>query len=207
MRIDIFQDTVCPWCRIGKQHLFEAIARWDGEPIDIHYRAFLLDPTTPMEGRPASSLIEKFGSEERVSQAHAHVCQAGEACGLNFDFTRIDKFPNTLLSHQLIQVTPNHLETQMVDAIMQAYFEGGKDIGSIDVLVAVAEQVGLNPEETREKLIRGDGVQAVQSDLQFAEEAGISGVPLFILNHRLAVSGAQPVELFLQAFNHAQSGE
>lgn len=207
MRIDIFQDTVCPWCRIGKQHLFAAMERWNGEPIDIHYHAFLLDPTTPVEGRPASSLIEKFGSEERVSQAHAHVCQAGEACGLTFDFDRVDKFPNTLLSHQLIQVTPNDLQTQMVDAIMQAYFEDGRDIGKMDVLLSLAEEVGLNPEETRDKLHRGDGVAAVQSDLQFAKEVGVSGVPMFIFNHRLAVSGAQPVELFMQAFARAQSGQ
>lgn len=205
VNIDVFLDTVCPWCRVGKQHLFEAVERWNGEPVEVHFRAFLLDPGAPEEGRPASSLNERLGGEERVAQAHARVCEAGDACGLRFDFERIDRLPNTLLSHQLIQIAPYHLQTQMVEAITKAYFEDGLDIGDLQVLLDVAEQVGCNRSETSVQLTRGDGKEAVNRDLRFAQDIGITGVPLFIINNRYAISGAQPAEVFLQTFERAVS--
>lgn len=200
MKVDIYQDTVCPWCRIGKAHLFEAMEAWDGDPIEVTWHAFLLDPTTPPEGRTFASLVEKFGSEERVHQMHDRVCQVGEACGLDFNFDQIQQFPNTIQSHQLIQITPPALQTQMSDAITGAYFEQGRDIGKLSVLLDVAEEVGLDRTVTEEKMQRGEGLELVQQDIEFARQAGISGVPMFVINDRYGISGAQPVEVFLEAF-------
>lgn len=207
MKIEVFQDTVCPWCRIGKQHLFQALEDWKEEPVEIHFRSFLLDPTTPQAGRPYSDLAEKFGSEARVQEMHDRICEAGEACGLDFAFHKVGRIPNTRLSHQLIQVTPSDLQAAVSDAVAAAYFEQGRDIGDLEVLLDAAEAVGLNRSETREKLARGDGLQAVETDLAFAQNAGISGVPMFIFNDRYGLSGAQPVEVFVQALEkiHAES--
>jgi predicted DsbA family dithiol-disulfide isomerase len=207
VKIDIFQDTVCPWCRIGKQHLFQALEAWHEEPVEIYWHAFLLDPTTPEEGRPYSELAKKLGGPERMAEMNQRVCQVGEACGLDFQFESVQKIPNTKLSHQLIQITPAGLQTAMNDAVMKAHFEEGRDIGDMEVLLDIAEEVGCNRTEIRDKLLRGEGIQAVNDDLAFAREAGISGVPLFIFNDQYALSGAQPVEVFVQALQqiHAES--
>ncbi|WDL99058.1 DsbA family oxidoreductase [Alicyclobacillus sp. ALC3] len=206
MKIDVFQDTVCPWCRIGKQHLFQALETWNGEPVEIHWRAFLLDPTTPAEGRPYSDLAKKFGGEERVAQMQDRICEAGEACGLDFAFGQVHNMPNTILSHQLILATPLELQTQMTDAVTAAHFEEGKDIGNLEVLLDIAVSLGLDRDEMREKVQSKAVRQAVERDLTFAQEAGISGVPLFIFNDKYAISGAQPVEVFVQALQqiHAE---
>ncbi len=206
MKIDVFQDTVCPWCRIGKQHLFQALETWNEEPVEIHWRAFLLDPTTPLEGRPYSDLAKKFGSEERVQQMQDRICEAGEACGLDFAFEHVQNMPNTRLSHQLILATPPELQTQMTDAVTAAHFEEGKDIGNLEVLLDIAVSFGLDRDEMREKVQSSAVRQAVEQDLTFAQEAGISGVPLFIFNDKYALSGAQPVEVFVQALQqiHAE---
>lgn len=206
MKIDIFQDTICPWCRVGKQHLFRALAEWTGEEqVEVNLRSFLLDPATPPEGRPASSLAQKLGGEERLKAAHAMVCQAGEACGLTFDFQHVKTIPNTILSHQLIKLTPDKDQISMSDVVLKAYFEDGLDIGSLDVLVTLAEANGLNPTVTREQLEQGVGRDAVVADLEFAQAVGISGVPFFIINDKFAISGAQPVEVFLQELDRATS--
>lgn len=209
MKIDVFQDTVCPWCRIGKQHLFEALEGWHEEPVEIHWRSFLLDPTTPIEGRPYSELVKKFGDPSRVKEMHDRVCEAGEACGLDFSFEHVHNMPNTMLSHQLIQATPEEMQTQMTDAVTAAHFEEGKDIGDLEVLLGIAESLGLDRDEMRNKVQSPQTLQAVERDLAFAQEAGISGVPLFIFNDRYALSGAQPVEVFTQALQqiHAEAAK
>lgn len=204
VRIDIFQDTVCPWCRIGKAHLFEALKQWQDEPVEIHWRAFLLDPGMPEEGRPFSSLAEKLGGPQRLQQMHQRVCEIGKACGLDFNFTAIERLPNTRLSHQLIRLAPEPLRTGMVEAITRAYFVEGRDIGRMDVLLDLAEGLGLDRDRTKRQLEEGAGLREVEEDLAFARDAGISGVPFFIFNGRLAVSGAQPVDVFVEALNEAK---
>ncbi|WAH37226.1 DsbA family oxidoreductase [Alicyclobacillus dauci] len=205
MKIDVFQDTVCPWCRIGKAHLLQALETWKGEPVEIRYRAFLLDPTTPQEGKPMSTLVEKLGGAERAQEMHAHVCKIGEACGLDFQFDQIEHLPNTLLSHQLIKLAPADKQQQIVEALHDAYFQFGKDIGDIDVLIEIANQNGLDADSVRDELQRESKLPEVMDDLNFAREAGISGVPFFIFNDKYALSGAQPVEVFLQALEQIHS--
>lgn len=207
MKIDVFHDTVCPWCRIGKTHLLQALEAWHEEPVEISYRAFLLDPSTPPEGRPMSSFAEKVGSQDVVDQMHQRVCQVGEACGLDFHFENIAQLPNTILSHQLIKLTPMEGQQAMVEALNDAYFEQGLDIGQMSVLLDIARAQGLNRTEVEQQLTSERMLPAVLEDLAFARDAKISGVPLFIFNDQYALSGAQPVEAFLQALKqiHAQA--
>lgn len=203
MRIDIYLDTVCPWCRIGKQHLFQALESFSGDDVELTWHAFLLDQTVPREGKPMAEFMSKFGSPERVQQMHAYVCEAGAACGVNFHFEEIQKIPNTRLSHQLIQVTERPKQTRLVEEIMKAYFEEGLDIGDLNVLCNVAEKAGISAIEAREKIARQEGLDAIRCDLEFAHRVGITGVPFFIFNNKYALSGAQPVNVFVEALKQA----
>ena len=100
--------------------------------------------------------------------------------------------PNTLLSHRLVYITPEPQRGALLDALYAAYFEFGRDIGDRGVLVEVAVAVGLDAAETRTQLAGDTGAAEVMADVAFARQVGISGVPFFIFNERVAFSGAQP---------------
>src|SRR5690606_2936503 len=128
MKIDVFQDTVCPWCRIGKAYLQQALADWDPEQerVEINYRTFFLDPNVPVEGRPfREHMLAKGGGRIPLERFFAGPRQAGAAAGLKFNFEQIEVAPNTMLSHRLIALAPAGKKEAMIDAIFTAYFEEG----------------------------------------------------------------------------------
>lgn len=207
MHIDLFSDTVCPWCRIGKRHLELALAEWareTAEPVTLRYRSFFLDPTTPPEGRDfRGHMTAKGGGRVPLEQFFAAPRERGAAVGLTFNFEAIEKAPNTLLSHRLVYITPEPQRGALLDALYAAYFEFGRDIGDRDVLVDVAAAVGLDAAETRTQLAGDTGAAEVMADVAFARQVGITGVPFFIFNERVAFSGAQPPDVILRVLRQA----
>lgn len=193
MHIDVFHDTVCPWCRIGKRHLRLALEGWAGEPVTIRYRSFFLNPDMPPEGSEfAPYMIAKGGGRMKLEDFFDGPRRAGAAAGLTFNFERIERAPNSLLSHRLIAVAPEGDRDAVLDAIYAAYFEFGRDIGDMSVLLDVAQSVGLDVTAVRGQLAGAAGLDDVLRDVAFAREVGISGVPFFIFNDKYAFSGAQP---------------
>ena len=193
MQIDLFSDTVCPWCRIGKRHLELALEGWTGEPVTVRYHSFFLDPDVPAGGRDFKAhMLAKGGGRMTLADFFTAPTERGAAVGLTFDFDAIERAPNTMLSHRLVWLTPEPLRGAMLDAIYAAYFEFGRDIGDLDVLVALAGEVGLDAETTRAALLGDAAEDQVLADVDYARQAGISGVPFFIFNGKYAFSGAQP---------------
>ena len=207
MHIDLFSDTVCPWCRIGKRQLELALAEWareTAEPVTLRYRSFFLDPTIPPEGRDfRGHMTAKGGGRVPLEQFFAAPRERGAAVGLTFNFEAIGKAPNTLLSHRLVYIAPEANRGALLDALYAAYFEFGRDVGDLDVLVDVAEAAGLDAAETRAQLAGDAGTAEVLADVEFARQVGISGVPFFIFNDRLAFSGAQPPDVILRVLRQA----
>lgn len=205
MIIDIFQDNVCPWCRIGKANLFEALAQRGGEPVTIRWRAYMLDPSVPEEGLPfMSTMRQKYGEQFSKEGMIGRVVEAGAAAGVKFDFDKVEMMPNTKLSHRLIAVAPESAKTELVEAINRAYFEEGRDIGSRAVLLQITEETGLASSELGERLDRGEGGQQVEEDFAMARKIGITGVPFFIVGGKFGLSGAQPPESFLKVFQRLE---
>lgn len=199
MQIDVFQDTVCPFCRIGKKHLELALAQWDGEPVNVRYRAFYLNPSIPPAGYEfAPYMLAKGGGRMRLEDFFDAPRKMGEAVGLTFNFEQITRAPNTELSHRLIALTPDDRRQEVIDAIYAAYFEFGRDIGDLDVLLETASECGLDATDLR-PLLEGDAARAeVEEDVEWARQAGISGVPFFVVNSQYAFSGAQPPETIIR---------
>ena len=207
MHIDLFSDTVCPWCRIGKRQLELALAEWareTAEPVTLRYRSFFLDPTIPPEGRDfRGHMTAKGGGRVPLEQFFAAPRERGAAVDLTFNFEAIGKAPNTLLSHRLVYIAPEAKRGALLDALYAAYFEFGRDVGDLDVLVDVAAAAGLDATETRAQLAGDAGTAEVLADVEFARQVGISGVPFFIFNDRLAFSGAQPPDAILRVLHQA----
>ena len=135
------------------------------------------------------------------------VTKVGAQQGLHFDFDKVKVAVDTVPAHELMELTPLEKREQLMDALMTAYFEQGKDVGEVDVLLAIAREAGLTGEEIAaiEPDLRQRTLEPqVREMIAQVQQAGVSGVPFFIIDDRLAVSGAQPVEVFLDAFAQAR---
>ncbi len=205
MRIDVFHDTVCPWCRIGKRHLQLALAEWDGETVEVQFHAFFLNPHLPPEGYPFREyLMAKGGGRISLEQWFAAPRAAGLKVGLTFHFEHIARAPNSRLSHELIALAPAHQQAMVIDALYKAYFEDGRDIGNLDTLVEIGIETGLDEAIIREGLQSGVARASVLASAEQAHRLGINGVPFFVVNHSLAFSGAQPPHIILDVLRQAQ---
>ena len=210
MDIDIFSDTICPWCFIGKRRLERALAERPQPDLTIHWRAFQLNPDMPAGGMDRSQYLElKFGGASNAEAIYAQVRAAGETEGIDFAFERMKRTPNTIDSHRLIRHAGQKAsqgqarQDAVVQALFDAYFLRAEDIGDLDVLVAAAAEAGLDGEETRAFLAGDAEAEAVRAEDKSARQAGISGVPCFLFNGQHALAGAHPPEVLHQLFDLA----
>lgn len=200
--VDVFHDTVCPWCRIGVASLGRALDGWDGPPVELHWHPFLLDPETPAGGRPfREALAAKMGQDP--TPVLDRVSEAGRTVGVAFDWTAVQRSPNSLMSHLLYAILPDDRRTAMVDRIGRAYFEQGRDIGDLATLTDLAREAGVDPDLAARALREPRLHAAILDEVTQAAELGISGVPLFILDNHIPVSGAQAPETFRAALDQA----
>ena len=202
LTIDVISDVICPWCFIGKRRLEKAL---DGRPANIRWHPFQLNPDMPREGIERKAYrIKKFGSWERSQELDAQMAAAGRGEGLAFHFDRQARTPNTLDAHRVIRLAGERgVQDAVVEALFLAYFTEGRDLSDRGTLADVAAGAGLNRAEIDELLAGDRGLDVAQAGEEQARRLGGSGVPFFVVNGRVALSGAQPPELFLQAFEQA----
>ncbi|MCC5647148.1 DsbA family oxidoreductase [Nostoc sp. CHAB 5824] len=205
MLIEIFHDTVCPWCRIGKKHLFDALAQWQEQKVDIRWHPFILDNTVPVEGYEFHSFMRdrKGIKAEELQYLFDSTQYAGEAAGVKLNFDKIRLAVNTKLSHRLIALAPAKVKNDVVEAIYKAYFEDGLNIGDIEVMIAIGRTYQMDSRELRLQLSDDAAVKAFVVESIFTRPNGINSVPFFIINNKVKINGSHSVEMFLQAFNRA----
>ena len=201
--IEIASDVVCPWCYIGKRRLEKALESLKGEvEARIEWLPFQLNPDMPAGGiARADYRRAKFGSLEKGKALDARVAQEGAGEGIAFAFDRMQRTPNTIAAHQLIDLAQKQDKgNSVVDALFRAYFEEAKDIGDVEVLKGIAEREGVtgwpekeNAEEVKEKEERVRGL-------------GVSGVPTFIFERKSGVSGAYPPDQLAQIIRDVVAG-
>jgi len=204
--VDIVSDTICPWCYIGKRRFERALELSGRDDVAISWRPFQLNPDMPVEGMTRDDYVRaKFGGGDRPRQIYQAVADSGREAGIEFQFSRIKRTPNTILSHRLIQWgARTGRQDAVVDRLFRAYFEDGRDIGDLDTLVQCAVEAGAEAGEAREYLVSDEGRSEVVSADVYARRLGINGVPCFIVNRKYAVSGAQPASAFVEVFNLAE---
>ncbi|MGW2624209.1 DsbA family oxidoreductase [Micromonospora taraxaci] len=207
MEIEIYADVICPWCYIGKRRLDEAIASYEGE-VTVRYRPFQLDPSPVPEPLPlVQALAGKFGGPERARQMVDHVTQVAAGDGLRLDYDRA-VIANTFDAHRLVSYATDHgRAAEMVEALYQAHFNNGVDVGSREALAALAGDIGLDAADARRFLDSDERVADVEAQLATARDLGITGVPMFVLAGKYAVSGAQEVQTLLAAIAEVEQRE
>ncbi|MBP6850643.1 MAG: DsbA family oxidoreductase [Rhodoferax sp.] len=210
LTIDIVSDVVCPWCYIGKRKLEAALelpGAADLPPVEVRWHPFQLNPDLPQEGVSRKQYLEdKFGGPERAAEIYARVRAAGRTAGLELNIDGITRQPNTQAAHALIafaQQAGSGAGSDIKERVLKAYFVENRFIGDVEVLVDIAREAGLDADAARAHLSDPAQQQAVaQADAQ-ARSMGISGVPFFIFNQKLAVSGAQDPATLLDAMQQA----
>jgi len=202
--VDVVSDVVCPWCYIGKKRLENAIAELDDVDVTVRWHPFFLNPWVPREGISREDyLTKKFGSVEAYHGMAARVAEAAAAEGLTYHPTEVRRQPNTLDCHRLIHwATAIGRADEMKQKLMELYFRGEGDLTDSEVLVAAAAACGLDPDETRERLNSDEDVARVSRQAEQAAQAGVSGVPTFILGGSYGLSGAQPAAQLAKAIRH-----
>lgn len=203
MLIDIVSDTICPWCYIGKKRFERAVAESGRSDIMVAWRPFQLNPDMPTDGMARDAYLKlKFGGSDRSRQIYRAIAENGAEEGIEFQFDRIQRTPNTVNSHRLIHWSgPRGFQDEVVDSLFQAYFEEGRDIGSTGTLIECAVRAGVDEKEARDFLESDEIRQEVVAADVYARRMGVSGVPCFIVNRKYAVSGAQPPAAFAEVFN------
>jgi predicted DsbA family dithiol-disulfide isomerase len=203
MLIEIVSDVVCPWCYIGRRRLQRALTMRPDLSPRIIWRVFQLNPEMPSQGIDRQAyLAAKFGGVQHAGRVYDAIGKAGESEGIAFRFDRIRRTPNSVNAHRLSRFAARSArQDAMIDALFQAYFEEGADIGRIDVLGDIAASIGLDRMEATEFLIGNGEREAVLAEDRGARRLGINGVPCFIIDGKYALSGAQDPEFFLPLFD------
>jgi predicted DsbA family dithiol-disulfide isomerase len=208
IKVDVVSDVVCPWCFIGKRRLEAAIRSLpENLEVEVRHLPFELNPDLPSGGTDQKEYLRnKFGGDDRYQQITARVTSVAEAEGLRFDFSKQAVLPNTLDSHRLIQFAAEAgVQGKVVEGLMKAYFEDGKDLSDRDTLLDIASDAGVDRQAAGKLLDSNEDVQSIRNMENLNHERGISGVPFFIIDNKYGVSGAQPSETLVQIFTEVAS--
>jgi predicted DsbA family dithiol-disulfide isomerase len=206
LHVDVISDVICPWCYIGKRRLEKGVAALDGQhEVRVRWLPFQLNQAMPREGTSRREYrTRKFGSWERSLELDARVAAAGKAEAISFAFDRIDRTPNTLDAHRLIWLAGQEgVQGGVVEALFRAYFTKGRDIGNHQTLLDVVAEAGLDRGRAEAVLNSDDGLEAIKEADALARRFPVEGVPFFIVNGRITLSGAQQPDAFLEAFRQA----
>lgn len=201
MFIDIISDTICPWCFIGKRRLERALTLSPRPDLRVTWHPFQLNPDMRPEGMDRREYLRlKFG-DESGSSAYDAIREAGSSEGIDFNFAGIGRTPNTIDSHRVVRYADQFgMQHQVVEALFNAYFLEGRDIGNGLTLLDIGTEAGLERGPLADFLESEEGKAEVKSEDQMARHMGVQGVPCFIFERRYVISGAQSSELFVQAF-------
>jgi predicted DsbA family dithiol-disulfide isomerase len=208
LALEIWSDVVCPWCYVGKRRLEAALRMLpDSDDVQVRWRSFQLDPEAPAarDLPPDEHLAAKYGmsvEDARGLNAQMTELAAGEGLEYHLDRTRGG---NTFDAHRLIHLgAARGIQDAVKERLMRGYFTEGAAVGDHETLVRLGADAGLDPEDARATLESDAFADDVRVDEELARRMGIRGVPYFVLNRRFGVSGAQPAEILVQAFERAR---
>ena len=204
LKIDIVSDVVCPWCVIGFENLKKAMHTMNREvEFEINWKPYELHPEIPEDGYDKELYMQqKFGGSSGRSSTYNQIKEIGESLGFQFNFSKTKRIPNTFNAHRLIWKAKEYaLQTDLSEALFEAYFTDGKNIGSAEVLADIASKVGMNKQETLAFLSSKDGGQETADEEMAFIEKSIGAVPTYFINDQYIIQGGQEPETFISFLN------
>ena len=198
IELDIFSDTVCPWCYIGKKRLEKAISNNKDTKFKQTWRTFQLNPGMPPDGMDRQEyLISKFGSADAAKTIYDNIYDEGLVEGINFNFDSIITTPNSFNSHRLLALAYKQgVQENVLDSLFESYFLNGEDIGDPNVLLDIAIKHKIDAEDFKSYLSDQENIEPLANEEIQARKMGINSVPTFIINKQIVINGAQTSENF-----------
>ncbi|MDU8926889.1 DsbA family oxidoreductase [Alisedimentitalea sp. MJ-SS2] len=209
VKLDIISDPICPWCFIGKSQLDRALEQRPDHPFTIEWHPFQLNPDMPPEGMDRRAYLEaKFGGKDGAYTAYQPIVEHAKKVGVNIEFDKIQRTPNTMDAHRLIHWAGiEGRQTFVVSALFKAYFQEGRDIGNHEVLADIADSSDLDASVVMRLLATDEDKSGIAEKDQGFRKMGIQSVPTFVVGGQHAVPGAQPSELWLKVLDEIIAGE
>jgi predicted DsbA family dithiol-disulfide isomerase len=204
LTVDVVTDFVCPWCYVGLTRLDAAIAKL-GVPAEIRHHPFFLDPNVPPDGIDVAQMLRtKYGRDP--AEMFARVEAEAARSGLPLDLSRQPRQRRTTLAHTLTRAASDKgTQHALAESLFAAHFMESRNIADPEVLMDVAKRHGFTEAEVRSIVADDEAKGRTEAEAAHAAASGIGGVPYFVFNQRLALSGAQPENLFMQAIQQAMS--
>ena len=209
LKIEIVSDVVCPWCVIGFKNLKKAIKELENElTFEISWKPYELHPEIPTNGYDKELYMQqKFGSN-RGKGVYDEIIDIGKDLDFNFNFSKIERIPNTFLAHRLLwYAEQKNLQNELSENLFYAYFTEGKDIGSIEVLASIASEIGLDKLKIISFLESETGSKEVEDQKLESIERSIGAVPTYIINDQYLIQGGLQPETFTAFLRKIQSKE
>ena len=197
----MFSDTICGWCYIGKERLSQALKKLNLPETIVMNLPFQLNPSMPKDGMDRIEYIKtKFGSIENAKPMYDNMILQGEQENLQIKLDKIKRTPNTVKSHLLIDLARKYkAENEVISDLFESYFNKAKDIGDEEVLLSIAKKKSLDVNEVKTYLNDEANIKKIDKMDNVAKEMGITGVPFYVFNDQLSISGAQSVEQLIEA--------
>ena len=201
--VDLVSDFICPWCYIGRHNLHRA---FDGADVTVRWHPYFLNPGLPPGVDRTAYMIAKFGSMDRAREIGRGVEEAAREAGLELDLGKVKTMPNTADAHRLMRWAAGQGVADTVAGLLfAAHFDEGRDIADHGVLAGIAAAAGMDGALVAELLAGDADAEIVDVQAERARDAGISGVPTYVLNGKLLVVGAQPVAALQRALAKAEA--
>ena len=205
--VEIFSDPICPWCLIGKTWFDRAVEACPDLNFNIIWKPFQLNPDMPSSGMDRNEYLDqKFGGRQQAITSYKPIVEACIKNKIGINFEGIKLTPNTLDAHRMIYwARTEGIQSRVVSALFKAYFKDNKDIGNKTVLIDLGEASGFQ-RELIDRLLRSEEDKEEIKDIDLrARQSGISGVPMFIVDGKYAISGAQKTEFWKSTFSEILS--
>jgi predicted DsbA family dithiol-disulfide isomerase len=207
MQVEIWSDVVCPWCYLGKKRFERALAGFEHrDQVQVVYRSFELDPTAPQGATTPTveRLADKYGmSPAQADEAQRQMEERAAADGLTFRMGGLHS-GNTRDAHRLLQLAKEAgLQDQLMERLHRAYFTDQESVFDHESLTRIATDAGLDREDVVAVLASDRYADHVDTDQQMARALGATGVPLFVIDRKYGISGAQPPETIASVLDRA----
>ena len=201
--LDIFSDTICPWCYIGKKRMDKAIEKHGHLNFKQTWRPFQLNPGMSPDGMDRQEyLISKFGGEDEAKNVYNNIYEEGLKEGIDFNFDAIEVTPNSFNSHRLLALAyEKDKQIVVLDDLFESYFLKGEDIGNPNILLDIAIKNSIDENELKSYLSNQDNIEPLGNEELQARKMGINSVPTFIVNKQIVINGAQTSENFELIFH------
>jgi predicted DsbA family dithiol-disulfide isomerase len=207
MQVEIWSDVVCPWCYLGKRRFERALESFDHrDEVDVVYRSFELDPDAPTG--VTTPTIQVLATKYRMSEQQAYNAQRqmerrAADDGLEFRMESLQS-GNTRDAHRLLHLAKDRgVQAELAERLYRAYFSEEKPIFDHESLTEIAAAAGLDRDEVGRVLAGDEYRDAVETDEAMAHALGANAVPLFVIDRRYGISGAQSPEIIAQTLEQA----